>query len=158
MKASPLCEDEGQQTEWLEYIQENPIPDCLQYYDYDHIATIFDGTARIEKDEEPEKPTRKPVKPADDDEPAPAPRTGRRAPTPDPDDKPAPARSIRTSSRGIVVDDDGEPPPEPAPRARTRVQTVVVDDADDDEPSPVEVAKPSLRERLRARKAEADED
>jgi hypothetical protein len=150
MKASPLCEDEGLQTEWLEFIQEHPIPDCLQYYDYDHIATVFDGTARIDKDDDA-KPAHKPAKPADDDEQASVPR-GRRAPAPDPDDEEPATRPTRVSRGNVDPDDD--PEPVPAPRSRTRVAPV----DDDDEPTPVETAKPSLRERLRARRPTADED
>jgi hypothetical protein len=29
--------------EWLEFAMENPIPEILQYYDYDHIAKAFGG-------------------------------------------------------------------------------------------------------------------
>src|SRR5882672_4625206 len=39
LKTAPISEDEKQQQEWLDYITENPVPDCLQYYDYDHISS-----------------------------------------------------------------------------------------------------------------------
>lgn len=42
-KPSPLSDDEDQVTEWLDYIQENPIPDLLITSDYDHIKETFGG-------------------------------------------------------------------------------------------------------------------
>lgn len=30
---------------WLDYIAENPIPDCLVFYSYDHIASVFGGAS-----------------------------------------------------------------------------------------------------------------
>lgn len=57
LKPSILHEDEGVMNEWLEYIQNHPIPDILNFYSYDHIAGVFDGF--VPKDEE--KPKRGPV-------------------------------------------------------------------------------------------------
>ena len=36
--------------EWLEYIQNHPIPKILNFYSYDHIAGVFDGF--VPKDED----------------------------------------------------------------------------------------------------------
>lgn len=41
--ASPLSDDASEQQEWLDYISENQVPDCLQFYDYKHIASVFNG-------------------------------------------------------------------------------------------------------------------
>lgn len=30
-------------TDWLDYIQDNPLDSILQFYDYDHIASVFGG-------------------------------------------------------------------------------------------------------------------
>jgi hypothetical protein len=43
MKPSRLHEDEQLMEEWLEYVTTNPLPACLNYYDYDHIAGVFSG-------------------------------------------------------------------------------------------------------------------
>ncbi len=43
MNVSPLHTDEDLMDEWLEYITDNPIPDCLNFYDYDHIQASFGG-------------------------------------------------------------------------------------------------------------------
>lgn len=37
-RSSPLGRDE-----WLDYAMDNPLPDVLNYYDYDHIAKAFGG-------------------------------------------------------------------------------------------------------------------
>lgn len=63
LKESPISQDEKQLNAWLEYIQENPLPDCLQYYDYAHIAGVFDGQVNPRsghEDEEEDAPSPKP--------------------------------------------------------------------------------------------------
>ena len=37
-RSSPLGKDE-----WLDYAMDNPLPDQLNYFDYDHIAKVFNG-------------------------------------------------------------------------------------------------------------------
>lgn len=48
-RSSPLGDDS-----WLDHITQNPIPDCLVFYSYDHIASVFGGastrTPKAEKD------------------------------------------------------------------------------------------------------------
>ena len=45
-RSSPLGKDE-----WLDYAIDNPLPDQLNYFDYDHIAKVFNGGgAHKEKD------------------------------------------------------------------------------------------------------------
>jgi hypothetical protein len=46
LKPSKLSENERLAEEWLEQIAENSIPECLNFYDYDHIAAAFDGHVR----------------------------------------------------------------------------------------------------------------
>lgn len=46
LKPSRLSDDAGLAEEWLQFVSENPIPDTLIYYDYDHIAQVFDGHVR----------------------------------------------------------------------------------------------------------------
>ncbi len=43
MKPTPLHEDEVIMNEWLDFVQSSPLPDVLNYYDFDHIASVFDG-------------------------------------------------------------------------------------------------------------------
>lgn len=81
---SPIHTDLDLGADWLEFVAANPIPDCLQYYDYEHISSMFNGQARVERkdedapprrtrpsarDEEDEKPAPKKPKPVDEDPP-----------------------------------------------------------------------------------------
>lgn len=144
MKPSPLHDDASIQQEWLDFIQANPIPDCLQFYDYDHIANVFDGHARVETDDDDDKPKRsaKPSKRDEDEEDEPQARDfprGRGAEAPE-----------RPVQRSRVVDEDG-----PAP-ARRRTAPV---EEPEDETEEVEVKKPSIRDRLQTRRSRiVDED
>lgn len=138
MKPSPLHEDEGVINDWLEYIDQNPIPDCLQFYDYDHINFVFDGSAgwqERDEDADSEKPKR-PV--------------SARKPAEDPDDPPFDGG--RKVTRKPVVEEDDETP---LPARYTKP-------AAKPEPEEDEVAEPaprqSIRERLAGRKRPAVED
>lgn len=46
-RSSPLGKDE-----WLDFAVDNPLPDQLQYFDYDHIARAFGGKASKRHDED----------------------------------------------------------------------------------------------------------
>ena len=112
MKPSPLCQDEGLQNEWLEFVQAHPIPECLQFYDYDHIATAFDGQVhRKDEDAEGAPPRRQRAAPADDEPPFEPTRT-RKPMTNGDDDTPPPRRA-----RAAETSDD-EPPARPSIRDR----------------------------------------
>jgi len=62
---SPLSDDEDQAAAWLEYVQENPIPDCLVFKSYDELATALEGGVRTVEDtdkkggEEEERPRKR---------------------------------------------------------------------------------------------------
>lgn len=146
LKPGPLSDDEGLQNEWLEFIQENPIPDCLQYYDYEHIATVFDGQVHKPDDAEDETPPRRAKKPVadeeNDEEDAPPPR--RRAAPVDEEDE-APAKPKRTR---VVEPEDDEGDEAPPPRKRARAEP----EEEDDPP-----AKTSIRDRLKARRGRIEE-
>lgn len=173
LKPSYLHEDEQTQNDWLDYITENPLPDVLQFYDYDYISTMFDGEARIEKPEDD----------ATEERPA---RGGRGKP--DAEEEEAPARSARPArgerrGRGDVADTEAEeeapfeadppargrrgraePEDEPAPRQRARVNREPEPDAEEEtppargarrgrsEPEP-EAESGSIKDRLRRRRA-----
>jgi hypothetical protein len=135
LTAGPLCEDEKLQQDWLEYITENPIPDCLQYYDYEHIAGVYDGKTHSVGDEEAPAKARR-AAPDDEDEVKPARR--RPAPVDEEADEEAPPRR-----RAAVVDEDDEPEPAPRRAARGRLK------GETDEPPTGE----SIRDRIRRRHA-----
>jgi hypothetical protein len=154
LQASPIHSDKGQAQEWLDYIADNPLPECVQFYDYDHIATTFDGNARVEKPEaeDEEKPARRSA-PAEDEEPEERPRRAK----PVDDDPP-----FNGSRRRTVIEEPEEEPDEKPVRGRSRIddeepeekprRARVVDDEESEE-------KPrgSIRDRL-SRRAAVDED
>lgn len=134
LKPSPLCDDEGLQDEWLQFVQDNPIPDVLNFCDYDHIANVFDGNigSRGDDDDEEEKPRSRRSRDDDEDE---APR------------------------RSKPRDDDDDPPFERPTRRRQ-----VDEDADDEKPQRTskedddETPKTSIRDRLASRRSRIDEE
>lgn len=125
---SPLNEDEGIQNDWLDYVNENPIPECLQYYSYEHIAGVYDGKATpTAEDEKPAlRPSRRPTVKDEDEEPP-----------FEVDPKPA-----RVRPRAVV--EDAEPDEAPA---RRRAETA------DEGPK-----EGGIRDRIRRRRAEVTEE
>jgi hypothetical protein len=109
LEPGPISDDEKKQQQWLDYVAENPIPDCLNYYDYDHISGVFNGGAPKPKDEDPEpaprsrkRPEPEP-EPESDSEPEPAPRSASRRARPgdaSPEEEAAPkSESLRDRIR-----------------------------------------------------------
>lgn len=140
MKPSPLHEDQAVQEEWLEYVQENPVPDCLQFYDYEHIAMVFDGHAGRDEEvtEEEPAPRRRPAaatRPDPEDEP-PFEPTNRRKPAPeaDPEDEPKPAGRQHVSHRASdpVEEEVTEPAARPSIRERLAGRRRPVQDPDEE--------------------------
>lgn len=125
LKAAPLHEDEALQNEWLDFVQENPIPECLQFFDYEHISTAFDGQVGQRGDDAEKKG--RPVK--DDEEEAPPPRRRATAPVDKDDDPPfepdeKPVRNGRTSRAAPVEEPDEEDDTPPARSSiRDRLQS-----------------------------------
>ena len=137
LPASNIHEDEALENEWLDFIQANPLPEVLNFYDYDHIKAMFDGVAGWQEDDATpvEATPRQRTAPRQSraaDALEPTARTGRSRPVPE---EPAPARRTRA-----VL-----PPVEPDPD----------EDAlfDVDAPPPA-----SLRDRLARRRAPAVAD
>lgn len=161
---SPLHEDPDIQQEWLDYVQENPVPDCLQFYTAEQIGAAFDGTVRTAdedadekpaakrpKDDDPEDKPRRPARDADPDD-DPPPRSTRRQADADEDDPPP--RTAKPARRERALD-EGEPEPKPRRPARDP------DPDEDPDPDPDERPKQSIRERLAARrqsKPDPDDD
>ncbi len=60
---TPLCNDEGQQEAWLNYLAEHPIPDCLIWHDQERIAAALAGgpppADRGAADNAPARPARR---------------------------------------------------------------------------------------------------
>lgn len=169
LKESTLAEDEGLEQEWLDFIQENPLPEVLNFYEYDHIKAAFGGQAGREDDDEDEKPARK-RKVDDEDEEKPA-RSRQRAKSrdddADEDEDEKPKR--RTTSRRPEPDDDEDDVEEKPARSKRRVAEP--DDEDEDEAPPPKTRgprrdqepdddedEPEEKPRRRSRAAEPDDD
>lgn len=93
-KSTPLSDDRDQQDEWLDFVQENPIPETFFFYDYDHIAKALSG-GKVKRDDEDE---------AEEDK-GPRTRSERRGRDKDEEEEEAP-RSRRSSLRDADEDDD----------------------------------------------------
>ena len=109
-RSSPLSDDEDEAQEWLEFVMQNPLPDVLNYYSYDHIEKVF-GAA------EPA-----PVDDDDDD---------------DDDDDGPPVRTRKRRGRDDDEDEDDEDDDEPAPKRKKKkgkkVKEVLEEIDDEDE-------------------------
>lgn len=140
---SPLCENAKLQDRWLAFIEENPLPEILNFYDAEHIEKVLYGTVdrrqRDDDDEDERRPSRRASRSDDDDEPKSSRRSRHRDEEDDEDEKP----SGRGGSRKAAADDD--------------------DDADEDEPKSKSTKRAAAdeddeEEEDRPRKARADED
>lgn len=170
LEASPLHEDQDIQAEWLDYVKENPVPDCLQFYTAEQIGAAFDGTVRTADDEDEDKPKKRPRdddeedrpakrKPRDEDDEDVPPKKRARA-EPEDDDEPAPRK------KRPAADEDDEPDEKPKRRERARDDDEADEKpsrkkpADEEDEEPDEKPRQSIRERLAARRQSkpADED
>ena len=51
-----LCDDEQMQNAWIQFLMENPLPDMLQYFDYNYIQSIFTTAPREQEQPGQEQP------------------------------------------------------------------------------------------------------
>lgn len=103
---SPVNDSEKVQDEILNYVYENPIPDTLNFYDYDYLKGVLSGTVAA-KDE------------ALDD-----------------DDKPAPKSNTRTASRRTSGKDEETPFDGGRARGPRRDQEVDEEEVEEKTPPP----------------------
>lgn len=140
--STPVHDNQRVQDEILAYIQDNPIPDLLQFYDNDHLKNIMSGTV-AELDEDL------------DVEPAPEPRRpaarNRVEETPFEEDQPAPRRRAAPvepideevdEETGEVTDARRSAAP-----IRSNGRTRVIDEVEEDEPAPVRTSPRASRGR-----------
>lgn len=125
-KPSPLSDDPDQMDEWLDFAKDNPVPTALQYYDYDHIANVFDGHVEVRDDDDDEKPRRGRGRDDADEKP-------RRSRDDDADEKPRRARDADADEkpRSRKRDDDDPPFDADEKPSRSRKRD---DDAEEDLP------------------------
>lgn len=108
-RSSPLCDDERTQEEWLRFILDNPLPEVLQFFDYDHIASVAAGqkSKETDKDEDEDEPETRSSRrrPAADEDEEPVTRSSRRRPPPEEEEEDLPPRR-----RAEPADDDDDSP------------------------------------------------
>jgi hypothetical protein len=130
---TPIHDKERVQDKWRDYVEDNPVPDCLNYYDNEYLKGLITGSnmakSADDDDDEDERPSRSRRSRNIDDDDAdveddePVSKRRRQRDDSDDDDDPPPKR------RRVVDDDDDDDPP---PR-RSRRDAV---DDDEDEPPP----------------------
>jgi hypothetical protein len=98
---------------WIDFVMENPLPDCLVERDYAEVKALFEGGADPEPDD------------------APKPR-GSARPEPEPEPEETPQPRTRGNGRAAIAEAEEEPD-EPAPRPRTRATR---EEPEEDEPAP----------------------
>lgn len=145
---SPISDDEKEQDEWIEYIQENPLPSILKFHDASHLEKIIQGTAPSKDEDlddedegdENEKPSRrssshssrrasaeKDESGEEDEKERPSRRRSRDED--EPEEKPR-----RSSRRGKEEPEEEDEPEEPRSRRKRR-------DDDDEEEEPKSTRK-----------------
>jgi hypothetical protein len=146
---SNVHEDEDLENEWLDFVAKNPLPEVLNFYDYDHIAAAFGGAAGRDDDDDDDKPVtkRKPIRDSDDDPGTIKTRRRSGEAADDPDDEDAPPSRTRGPRRD-PDDDELEAPP------RSRQRAKPSNGADDEVPD----EKPQRRAASRNSGSEDDDD
>lgn len=124
---SVLHENEKVQDEILDYVRENPVPDALNFYDYDYLKGVLSGAVEA-KDKD--------IKDDEDDQPRGRP-TSRRGSAVEEDDVPFDTeKNTRRGPRRDEDPEDAEPEDEevvPAARSSRRAAPPV---EDEDAPAP----------------------
>lgn len=181
LKPGRISEDAEQQQWWLDFITENPLPDVLNFYDYDHISQVFNGSVKSRKnddDEEDDVKTRKSsTKARRDDDEDDEPVTKRRKPPAedvddtedDEDESPRKAKSKPTAKKKPSRDDDedesdtdddsdSDDTDDDDVRPAKRRKRPVDDDDDGDDSSDDEDEDDDPPPRKKAKKPAADDD
>ena len=168
-----IDDDPDVQDEILEYIQDNPIPDVLHFYDSSYLEKVLDGSSQerdpdLDEDEdedEDEKPRRRRRRTKDEDEDEKPKR--RRSRSDDDDDEPPfdsdededededdRPRRRRKRVRDANSDDEDERPK----RSRRRRSAEDDDDDDDDDGDEEEEEDERSHRRRRSRSDDDDDD
>lgn len=143
-KPAPLHEDGGKSDEWYEFIQDNPIPSLLNFYDYEHIAAAFDGHIATEEERKP-----KAKRQTEEEEDQPPPQRARSHETP------------RSTKAPPQVDDDevDEETGEVTPGSNRQMEQNTTQKAkapSNDDAPPLSMAR--VRERLAGRRRVQEDD
>lgn len=151
---SPIADKQKVQDEILDYIKENPIPEVLNYYDYDYLQGVLSGSVAekdkdVDEDDEKEEKPRSARKRGEDEE-APFDGGSRRGPRRDNDpgdveEEEEQPRARRSARRAVEEEEEEEEEvhDDPKPKQRRRAEP----EEEDDEP-PARRSQQSLRTRV----------
>lgn len=106
---TPLADKEATEDKWLDYIQENPLPEVLNFQDADYINKVLSGRVAKKSDDE-------------EDEDNVAPRRAARRPRSEPEEeeeKPSRSTARRRPSEEAEEEAEADPPPR---RSRARAE------------------------------------
>lgn len=119
-----IDDDPEVQSEILDQVQDNPVPDQLRFYDEDYLEKVLSGVQETKDPdaEEEDKPARRRARSEDDDDDKPAKRSRK-------DDEPDEEEEKKPSRRSSKKEEPEEDEEEVKPRRRSR------DEDDDDKPS-----------------------
>lgn len=146
---SPLHENEKIKNRWLDYISEHPLPECLNYYPYEHIKKALYGKAIKRDDDEDESPRRRRLAREEDEEDTRSSRYSRRSRSePEDEEEEAPRSSRR--SRAAREDEDDEVPFDRGGRVSRR-RALLDDEPEDKEEEPEEAAPSKGARRILGR-------
>jgi hypothetical protein len=126
---SPLSDDPAETKEWLAFTEAHPIPSTLNFYSYEYISQVFNGTpvtpkgnGKVDHNEPDELPVAPPARRREGDDGEPA-RVAQRVPVPE-------EAAPRRSSPRIVEDSDLPEGGSIRDRIRARQSAAVVVDDD----------------------------
>ena len=151
---SPIHDSERVQDEILDFVKNNPIPDILNYYDYDYLKGVLSGTVAekdevLDRDEDEETPApKRSAKPSrvveeEVDEEEPAPRRSARKPVDE--EPPFEGGSRRGPRRDEELDPEEEeaPPPRRSARKPEPIDEEVDEESEEVTPRSRQTAAPS---------------
>jgi gp32 DNA binding protein like len=159
---SPLADDPKQQKRWLDYIEENPLPELLNYFPAEHIEKVLFGQVSARKEPEPEdggeaparpgrtRPSREPSRESSRGEPAPWEGEERSNGRDRTEERGARPLRVRGRPSESVQEDEGDPSPPPARERVTRLGR--------EEPDPEPAPEPERSPRGRRSVAAEDEN
>lgn len=110
---SPLCEDRDRLEEWIKLIDDNPIPDILQFFSASHIRNVWHGKAGMDEEESEVRyrtRDRAPIQNGDDDDP----------PFETEEEDPPPRRRPPVGEQSRTSSGEGVRPPDPEQRENLR--------------------------------------
>jgi hypothetical protein len=152
-RPSPISDDDDEFDDWLEFIEDNPLPEIVKYYPYEHINKVFSGGAVSgddedeEEEDEDEKPRRRSKynrrsRDEDDEDEKPRRRSRKRVEEEDEEDDDPPWEEEE--------DEDDEEEEKPRRRSRKKVE----EEEDEDE----EEERPAKRSRRRSKRDDDDDE